>query len=251
MIFSYFVEGPIGLQVYWRDGQPKVSVRTASNLLILCFMTTFVSEDCLIKGLYHAAMRFLMTHPGTVWSIRAPCRVDSSSVIWDSEAQMTCLRENIEDVAKLEDLFQVSVKAVKVDIYTLEPLLNHQWTEIEFDEDRTVLKVVLEGFTSIKTLDYTIFVAPAKRRRLKNNAQPRFDLKQAATQGHLAFQELKLVKCVKEPCYWSSERRVTFEIEDEHNAEVPNTLSVVTSKQSKRRLITKLRCKDCGQVLSK
>jgi len=107
----------------------------------------------------------------------------------------------------------------------------------------------MRRFTSIKILDYNLFTADVKRHGIA--ARTLRDLKQIATQGQLDIQKLKLVKCRNNICAILDAHRllVRFELEDDHDAAPQNAPSVVT-QDAKRRLITKLRCRNCSRVMS-
>jgi len=246
LIFSHFVTGPTRLQVWTtQNGQPRISVCEAPpGLLVHRFLATFVWEECAIKGLYHVAVRFLMSHPDTVWTIRAPCRVLGSRRLWDPVTNMMTVREAIEEVALHEDLAQALIQAIKVDFYTLERFADNTYTRLEFDKDRVFLKAVLERFPNLKTLDYILFPTPVFKPM--SDALRLFDTKC----GYLAFPGLNLIHCLSPLCQERRELPVRFEIEDENNVEGKHYCPIVTTKEFKRRLITKMHCTRCGQVLS-
>jgi len=245
MVFSHFVTGPVSLQVWtMQNGQPRISVCEAPpGLLMHRFLATFVWEECSIKGLYLAAVRFLMSHPDIVWTIRAPCRVLGSRRLWDPLANMTTVREAIEEVAMYEDLVQAPIQAIRVDFYTLERFADDSYTRLEFDKGREFLKAVLKRFSNLKTIDYILFTSLYKP---MSDAQRLFDTKG----GYWAFPGLTSVHCLSPLCQGRRELPVRFEIEDDHNLEGSRYFPIVTTKESKHRQITKMHCTRCGQVLS-
>lgn len=251
MIFSHFISGVLRLQIKdWHDGRPSIIIYSSSTTaLVQRFLATFVTKNCSIKGLHHAAMRFLMTHNHTVWMILTPIHVEPASHIRTSRKQLKPARVAIEHLAMLEDVFKTHIRAVQVAPLTLSWISYDDPSRVIFDSRKTVLITTIQRLPNLKTLDYTMFPAPAKRP--EHDSRLLLDLKHVATYGHLAFHELKLVKCHSNLCHTRSALPIRFQLEDAYDVGVPGVLSVLTTKDSTRRVVTKVRCNRCGQVLSK
>jgi len=241
MIFSHFVSGPLRLQVKdWHDGRPNIIIYSSDTTVsVQRFLATFVTENCSIKGLYPAAIRFLMTYTRIMWMILTPIHVEPASHIRASRKQLKAARVAIEHLAMLEDVFKTHIRAVQVAPLTLSWISYDDPSSVIFDLRKTVLITTIQRLPNLQTLDYTLFPAPAKR--VENHSQPLLDLGQMATYGHPAFQELKLVRCLNNLCSIRSALPVKFYLKDAHNGRVPGVLSILTTKDSARRVVTKLR----------
>jgi hypothetical protein len=242
IIFSHFLTGPVRMEVKsWRNGRPSL---VGNGLAVKRFLATFVETNCHIKGLYHAAIRFLMTYVHTVWKIWAPASLEYQAGIWTCPKPPKPTHEALEHFAMLQDVFEVQIRAVKIGPYAVY----HDKSGVKFDLDRGALVTTIQRLPTLRTLDYSLF--PAFTRGFESDSQPTFDLSQMATGNRLHFRGLEFVRCHAETCWYNCELGVRFEFEDAHDSQGSNALSI-TTQDSKPRVITRLRCMTCLQVLSK
>jgi len=246
MIFSHFVSKLLRLQVSdWHGVRPVIRVicGTDPEETAHRFMATFVTKDCLIKGLRFAAIRFLMTHVHTTWMLVAQPGVKRGSESWK---HIVPICEATERLAKLERVFKACVRAVQI------APKDYQKFYRGIAADSIVFQAVLQKLTNLKQLDFTVsptyISASINLRHI--DAQPVFDLNQITTHGQLDLEKLKLVRCPSKACLYDRELFVKFQLEDAHDPPGWDGLLIAT-KDSKYRLITSLSCKICGKVLSR